>query len=182
MARLDRAAPVQVRDGPADLQDAVVGARGEPQPVERLFQQRVPRVAQAAEFVQAVRRDPGVAGDPGAAEALVLERAGRVDPRADRRGALRRFAGIELFEFDGRDLDVQVQPVQQRAGDPGEVAGDRLRRAGAAPRGMPEIAAGARVHRRDEHGGARVADGPADAGDRHGAVFDRLAQHLHRAA
>ena len=182
MAGEDGFAPVQVGDGAADLQHTVVCARRQPQLLKSRLEQPMAFFFHGAELAQPVGRDAGVAGDSGSAEPLVLDRARRVDPRADGGGALRLFVRIQLLELDRRHFDVQVQPVEQRAGNAREVPGDRLRRADAVPGRVAEVPAGARVHRRDEHRGAGVGDRSPHAGDGDPAVFDGLAQDLHRGA
>ena len=95
--------------------------------------------------------------------------------RAGFAGAL----GGHLAELHGRHFDVQVDAVQQRAGDAAEVALDFAR---GALGFVGHLAVGRRVHRGDEHelGGERHrACGAAD-GDM--AFFERLAQGFQHAA
>ena len=88
----------------------------------------------------------------------------------------------ELGERDGGDLDVQVDAVEQGAGDATQVLLDLGRRAGAGAAGIGPVSAGAGVHGGDEDevgGEGRAAEGPAD-GDL--AFLERLAQDLERLA
>ena len=66
----------------------------------------------------------------------------------------RRFAQpflAELLEIDERYFDMDVDAVQQRAGDALLVAGDHAVSASAFPHRGAEMAARAGVHRRDEY-------------------------------
>jgi hypothetical protein len=55
VARFDRAAAVEVGRGPRDLQDAGVGARAQPQPVDREFEQPLARAQTASSKTVPVR-------------------------------------------------------------------------------------------------------------------------------
>ena len=88
----------------------------------------------------------------------------------------------ELGERDGGDLDVQVDAVEQGAGDATEVLLDLGRRAGAGAAGIRPVSAGTGIHGGDEDevgGESRAAEGPADG---HLAFLERLAQDLERLA
>ena len=77
---------------------------------------------------------------------------------------------------------MQVDAVQQRAGDPPPVLGDGAGGAGAFPGGVPQVAAFAGVHGRYQHEFAGVGGCPVYAAHGNGAVLQRLAQHLQRIA
>jgi hypothetical protein len=88
-------------------------------------------------LVQLARPHVGVGQETGAGEALLLPLPGRLDAGADRR---RRFAGPAVGQFlvlDAGDLNVDVDPVEQRAADPLLVAPNGPRRASARPDGAP---------------------------------------------
>ena len=80
------------------------------------------------------------------------------------------------------DLELHVDSVQQRPGDAPQIARDFLLGAAAGLCRAAVIAAGARVHRRDEHRPRGVFRLRADADDADKAVLQRLAQRLQRAA
>ena len=87
----------------------------------------------------------------------------------------------QLRRRDRRHLDLQVDAVEQRAGQPRLVTRDRVGRAAAGPAGGgegAEKAAGARVHRRDQLEARR--ERRLARGTRNGdaAVLQRLAQRL----
>ena len=78
-----------------------------------------------------------------AAEALVLQEARGVDALANRRGGLARGRRGDLLRRQRRHLHLQIDPVEQRAGDLREVARDLDRRAEALAACVVEVAAGA---------------------------------------
>ena len=75
-----------------------------------------------------------------------------------------------------------VDPVEQRSGHPGEVLEHPVPRAAAALPVAGEPAAGARIHRRDQHDLRRIGHVVAGARDVDHAVLQRLAQHLEHVA
>jgi hypothetical protein len=86
--------------------------------------------------------------------------------------------GAQLLVLDPGHLDVDVDPVQERAGNALLVFGDGGRRTGAGPDGIVVIAAGAGVHGRNELKVGRKGERtlcPADGDD---LVLDGLAQHF----
>ena len=101
------------------------------------------------------------------------------DALADGRRRLRR-AGRQLLGPRPRHGDDEVEPIEQR---PRELVAERrqpLRRARALGGGIATPGAGAQVHRRDQLEAGREERQPLDAGDRHDAVLERLAQRLER--
>ena len=85
-------------------------------------------------------------GEPGR-----LPRPRRLDPRPDRRRWLAAALVAELLERDARDLDVDVDAVEQRAGEPLLVAADDHRAARAGVLRVAAVAARTRILRADEH-------------------------------
>jgi hypothetical protein len=111
-------------------------------------------------------------------EPVKLDLTSVVDPFADGFGCVTgRLAG-EVVEVDGGDLEMDVDAVEERAGDAGHVALDVWGRTVAGVIRVAEIAAGAGVERASEHetGGIGQRDGGARDGDK--AVFERLAEDL----
>ena len=97
-------------------------------------------------------------------EAGVLALAGGEDAGADLGGAFGGGAAAELFVLHGGDFDVDVDAVEQRAADLGDVALDHGRGAHAVAGLVVEVAAGAGVH----GGGEHEAGGEAEATWRRG--------------
>ena len=175
----------QVGDGARDLEDAIVGAGGE---TLLCMARSSRRSAVGTEFAV-------VADLPRASSARWR--------RSSRRTAWKRSAGrsraamtrlrisaepsggcaaAQLLILHGRNLDVDVDAVEQRPGDLRDVALDHRRRAHALARLVVEIAARTRIHGGDEHeaGGKAERHGGARDGDR--VVFQRLAHHLQHVA
>ena len=86
-----------------------------------------------------------------AGEALFLDLARPFDPGLDRGRRLARFPCRQIAVADRGDLDMDVDPVEERSGDPPLVLADLLGRAAAGAAPVAEVAAGAGIHRRDEH-------------------------------
>ena len=73
---------------------------------------------------------------------------------------------------------MDVDAVEQRSADLGEIALNLAGRADAVVGGVAIIAAGAGVHGGDEHKTAGVVDGVLGTADGDVAVFKRLAEHF----
>ena len=89
---------------------------------------------------------------------------------------------VQVFRGHRRQAQMQVDAVQQGAGDAARVARHLVGRAGAGPRRMSAPPAGARIHGRDQLEAGRKprrAHGPRD---QHPAGFQRLAQRFQRAS
>ena len=89
---------------------------------------------------------------------------------------------LEFAVVDLRDLDVDVDAVEQGAGDALAVGFDLAWRAAAFAFRIAEVAAGAGVHGGDEHEAGGEGEAAGGAGDGDLAVFERLAQDLERGA
>ena len=79
---------------------------------------------------------------------------------------------------DAGDLHVQVDAVEERSREPGAVALDHQRRAGAVVLGIAQIAAGAGIHSRHQHEGGGIGEAHRRTADTDLAVLQGLAQHL----
>jgi len=123
--------PFQIGDGPRHLEDPGKGAGGEPEPVGDQFQHPVAAGIQFAMFPKMSGIHLGVAVDSGPLEAVVLEVAGAFHPAGYGGGTLRLASVGQVTVPDRRDLDVDVDPVHERPGDPGAVPLKHHRRAGA---------------------------------------------------
>ncbi len=87
----------------------------------------------------------------GLLERASLPVAGGHDARADLGGAFGGCSAAQLLILDGRDLDMDIDAVEQRAGDLGDVALDHGRGAHALARLVVEISAGAGIHGGGQH-------------------------------
>ena len=107
---------------------------------------------------------------------------GREDALADYRGVFRFLILRQLFVFHRRNLDVQIDAIEQRAGHAGQVSLDQRRRARAVVQNVSIIAALAGIHCRGQHEAGGKRQRHCSAGNRHFAVLERLAQHVQHMA
>src|SRR5205814_1729954 len=97
--------------------------------------------------------------------AVDLHLAGALDAVAHSRRRFARLGSFERARLEGRGGHVQVDAIEERSGDAHAIAADRVRRAMAASRVVPEIAARAWIHRGDEletRGKVRLPRGARD--------------------
>ena len=118
----------EVGDGAGDFEDAIVGAGAEVEIGHRELQKFERRVVENAVGFEFPAAHAGVAGDLRfLLETFLLTLARGDDAFADLRGGFAGFAAGDLAEFDGRDFDVQIDAVEQRAGDAAEIILDLAR-------------------------------------------------------
>lgn len=157
-------------------------ARGEAQLRDRRAEQVAALSAEPAELAGLAVGHVGVVAGAAAVVAVGLPAAGRGDLLADLRA---RRAGRLALQFpvgDGRDLDVDVDPVQERPAHLAHVflnLGDRA--VAVAPR-IVAVAARARIQGGDEHEIRRKSRRGECPGNRHRAIFKRLAEDFERLA
>jgi len=183
----------EVGDGTGDLEDAVVGASAETLLLHGTLEQAL---GVGGEFAKSpdllgvhlrvgedgLRRGAGSGFGPGRVaagregEAGMLQRAGGQDAGTDLGRPLGGGASAQLFILHGRDFDVDVDAVEQRARDFRDVALDHGRGTHAVAGFVVEVAAGAGVHGCGEHEARGEAERHGGAGYGDGAVFERLAQ------
>ena len=170
----------QVGDRARHLEHAVIGARRQTQPRDRLLEQRLALRIRRAVTVDLARRRAARWACPAARAARA--RAAATRARIACGGLAAGVLRIRSSCTGRRHLDLQVDAVEQRPGDARAVARNLVRRAAAAAVGVAEITAGAGIHRRDQleaRREIRLARGARD-GDAPG--LERLAQHLEHAA
>jgi hypothetical protein len=149
----------EIGDRAGDLENAEVGARREPHAVGGGHEQVAGGRFDARVAVEPVAGRLRVAGhvrDRGVARVLALA-CGR-DPGAHGFGALAGGTSADGSGRDGADADVHVDPVGERAREPGEVALDVGRRTGAVRVGLAGAPARAGVHRTDQREAGRVGE------------------------
>ena len=130
-------------------------------------------------FVQLLAAQVGVGENvriPFVTPALALP--GRLHPLPDGLRALPRRLGRQLLDLHRRHFHVQVDAVQQRAGDAAHIALDGQRRAGALVARIGGKTAGAGIHGRHQHDVGRVSHRYLGPGDGHLPGLQRLAQHF----
>jgi hypothetical protein len=132
----------KIGDGAADFEDAAVGASAQAQFVDGGFEQSLRVVIHGAITLDVSRAHLGVGMDGFFLKALELDVTRTIDPLANE---LRRFAGIaagEILIADRRHFDLNVDAVEERAGDARAIALDLQRRADAFLLRIGEKAAG----------------------------------------
>ena len=138
---LDGVAAVEVGDGAGELEDAVKGAGAELELGHRRLHERFARLVELAVLAHlgrshvgvglvqqapvALRRE-GIFGQ-GLGEAVALDGAGGLDASANGAAGLAEAVGEELVVIDAGDVDVDVDAVEEGAGDALLVAGDGSR-------------------------------------------------------
>jgi len=143
---LDLIRGVEVGEGAGDLEDAVVGAGGEIEVVHRLLQQGVGLGFELAVLADELGGHGAVGGDSGVlGKTLLLDEPAALHPLADGLRILAAaIAARQLFVVHGRDFDVEVDAVEQRAGDPLAVFLDLAGGTAAFPFRVTEVTAGIR--------------------------------------
>src|SRR5690606_25177781 len=174
----DRVASGEIGDRARDLQHARVGARREPQTLDRALEKALARGVEATVPVEVAARELRVAREVAAAVARTLPLARGDHALAHLARAFDGTRARELAVGDRRHLDLHVEAIEQRAGDARSIALHGARRTRAGVRRVAGVAARARVHRADDlrAGGEDVRAGCARHHDR--ALLERLAQRL----
>ena len=116
-------------------------------------------------------------------ESLQLNRSRLVD--ASRESTLEALAGVfagELLIAQAGDFDLDIDAIEQRAGDFRAVALDLQRRADAFLLRIGKKSADARIHRRDQHEARGIIDRTHGARDGNVAIFQRLAHDFENVA
>jgi len=136
----------EIRNRARDFENAVIAACREPQPRNRLFEQHCALFVRCAVFVDLAWAEPRIVF------VLTPKHAG-ARFRHTLSNDARRFTGARFREIVWRyrrHFDLDVDEVEQRAGDFSAVAQDLVGRAMAAAVGVAEEAAGTRIHRCDK--------------------------------
>src|SRR3989475_8029709 len=157
--RLELGRAAQVRDRPRDLENAVIRPRRAREPGDRGTEQRGGALRPAAERPDVARRHVRVRIDPGpAGESLPLHHPRAIHPLPHRLARLAPALVRERAILHRWDLQVDVDAVEQRTRDAGEIALDPDRPAYAIVLGIAEVAAGTGIHRRGQHEARGIAE------------------------
>jgi hypothetical protein len=138
---LDLVAILEVGHGAGDAQDPVIGAGGEPDAGDGILHLFLGFGIQFAEAAQSARRHLRIAVDAERLEALALQVARSKDALANRGGFFRPFVLGQLFVFHRGHLDVQIDPIEQRAGHARQVPLNQRRCAGAIVQHITKVSA-----------------------------------------
>jgi len=133
--------PLQIDDDAGHLQDPRVSPGAQAELGHRLLQEAIPLLIDLTVTLEVPRGHLGIAKDPFPLKPLMLDRPCPLDPLPDRTG---RFPLLPLRQItvpDCRNLDVDVDPVEQGAGDAGAVPLDLRDGAGTFMQGIAVKAA-----------------------------------------
>ena len=143
VARLEAGRFIEIGDGSRDFQDAVVGARGKSHACDGVFQHFLALVGDGAEFPDQFRRHLRIREDfLLAGESRALTHTGPQHPLAHRGGIFNGACAAELLVLHGGHFDVDIDAVDQRAGNFRNVALNLRWRAVALARRVAEKSAG----------------------------------------
>ena len=138
---LDLGGAGEVGDGSGDLEDAVEGSDGEAEAAEGVVEELLAGAIDTAVEAEVFGGHGGVdGGGRGEAEAGELAVAGLLDASGDSGGGFAG-GGAELAQGEGGELDVEVDAVEERAGDAGAVALDGGGRTGTLVTGVSQMPA-----------------------------------------
>ncbi len=118
----------QIRNRARQPENAVVRTRAESQSFDRRSQKRAPLLIEPTVFAEQPAGHPGIAGAE-TPQPFLLAGSRAQHACADISRRLRGQRGHKISARHARHLDMQIEPVQQRAGDAPKVARDLRGRA-----------------------------------------------------
>src|SRR5579875_3264258 len=199
MSGLHIVGAAEIGDGSRHFEEAIVGTGGEAELLNGGTEQRFYLRAKGAVGAQFTRAHLGVAVDAsgrgfggrqpllsggvrvirqGLGETLGLDLACTANALANDFGAFSGVGGKQLLFGEAGHLHMEVNAVEQGAGDSFKVLLHAAGLAGALAKDVAEIAAGAGVHGGNEGEIGGIGVGGVDTGYLHNAIFERLTQHL----
>jgi len=134
--RLDPLARFEIRNRARDPQDPVVGASRKTQPRDCILHQLLTFPIQFAKTTKRARGHLGVAENAERLETARLALPRSQDALPDGRRFFALLVLGQFFVFHGRNLDMQIDSVEQRTGDARKVTLDQGRRAIAFAGGL----------------------------------------------
>ena len=176
-------AAFQVRDGPGQAQDAVVGAGGQVKPLQGLPYECPARGAEPAYFRQHPHTDLGIGVHPlHVPETFRLQGACLFHPQAYGLRAFCQWCGSrprdEVFDFYRLYRQVNINPVHQGPRDSVLIALHLVGRANTLPGRVSPVPAGTGIHGGHQHKPRRVVHLIPRPGKPYCSVFQGLPQHL----
>lgn len=167
----------EIGDGACHFKDTVVSAGREALLLHGAFKQAFGIGAKFAVHSNLACRHLGVGEDlfagnlePGSLAVASSHHAG-----ANLGGTFGGGPSAQLLILDGRNFDMNIDAVEERPGDFGDVPLDHGWGAEAFPRLVVEISTGAGIHGGGQHEARGEGERHGSACDGHGVVFKRLA-------
>ena len=140
---LDLGDAFEIGQGAGHFEDAVMGPGAEVEGVHGLLEGAFAALVDAAVFADEAARHVGVGVDAGVIdEALHLDAAGFVDAGLDHFARFATAVAAQLLVFDRRDIDMEIDSVEEGAADPLAVFLDLVGGTATLPGGIAEISAG----------------------------------------
>jgi len=178
----DRFARGQIGKRPGDPQYAIVATRRQPQRFGSLGEKLAPRIIGRCGGLEQLAIGFGIGARRMAGVARRLDGAGRRYPCRDIGRGFRWWRQCEIGSTDRRDIDMEIDAIEERPRDSSLVIDRAFRRPRARPRGVPQIAAAAWVHRRHQLHPCWIADVRRRPCHHHRPGFEWLAQRIEDAA
>ena len=176
---LDGGGGFEVCDGAGETENAVVGAGAEFQAVDDFAQHGHVLWGRRGILAHECRGHLGITRDARVlAIALFLNLTGCDDALSDGCRGFAGFSATKLVETQRGYFNLNINAVEQGTTDLVQVFMDLSRRTLTGLGGVVVIAAGAGVHRSDEHKVAGVFDAVLGTCDGDFSVFQWLAQHF----
>jgi hypothetical protein len=128
---LDIFCAFKVSDGPGHFQNPRVSPGTQPELVDGQLQEFLAALIDLAELLDMAVGHLGIAVNIHPFESIELILSSRIHPSLDLPRGVSCLTARQISIFDGRDLDVDIDPVHQRAGDLRPVPLNLRDRAGA---------------------------------------------------
>ena len=167
----DLRGPGKVGDGSRQFDAAMITPRGKPEARDGLFEQRGTRFVDCAVAFDFARAQLGVRFGLS----RELDFIGRAHARAHGAAGFAVRIARQLMRCDRRHLDLHIDAIEQRPRDAAAITRNLIGRATAAPAVVPEVTAGAGIHRGDQLKARRKFGLPRRARHANAPRFERLA-------
>src|SRR5581483_8357611 len=179
MARCDICRVIEIGNGARDFQDAVVCAGRKAEPRDRCLQQLLAICGNRAVLADQFGRHLCVGIDAFfGCESFELTGARADHAIPNRSRIFGSSLSAQFLVLDRRDFDMNVNSIEQRAGNFRYVSLNLRGCAMAFAGWIAEEATGTGIHRRGQHEPGGESNRKRGAGDRYSAFLERLAQDL----
>ena len=122
MLLADMLGSIEIGDGAGNLEDARVAAGGEAEALGDEFEEAVTGFVRLAMLADQARRHLGVAVDAAVVQPLLLYCAAGFDTQGNDLGCFGVGTVDKIAIFDGWDFDLDVDTIEEGAGDSGTIA------------------------------------------------------------
>src|SRR6266542_219003 len=184
MSRADVLTSFQICDRATDFKNSIISAGRQSQSCHGSLEHLLAVRIDAAMAANHARRHRGVRKYLFAGKALTLAMPGAdySIPNCRRVFRLRRSISRELSKLYGRNIDVNIDAVQQRTRDPADITLNQQRCTTALSSWVIPKSTRTGIHRRRQHERCRKRQRHGSSAYRHLLIFEWLSQHLQYAA